>query len=261
MSESLSEFLQANPWLNLVFLLLAIAGIVATIFTYLRSRRYKVPVFDSRSFPLLHPAVSRVDDLAVRFKEQDLELLTLSQVAFWNKGLEPIRRADNAPADRIRIELPEDALLVRLNVDFVSSPSNALTLTAEGETVYIDFDYISHLEGIRFDVYHTGPADLPLTVTGTVIGARKLANGYVSENHIIDKVLDPIFQKIPTPKSRLLRIALVPVYMPILVAIFAPVSLLLFPVNVLYRLLYSPPKVFNLLDEKDKGEQDVASNR
>jgi hypothetical protein len=231
------EFLAGNPWLNLMFLALAVLGIGASYVFYRKSIRSKSVVFSSSSFNLIHESLSVVSGLSIRYKERDVGRLTVNRIAIWNKGREPVRRFDIAEGDPLRIEVVSESVeILSATISQSTSKSNNFTLTETASGVLMSFDYLNFGDGVSIDIFHTGVPGKSLTVLGTIIGGDELAFATSSDDGYLDRIIQRIMSTLPRPKSLLPRKVISYTYgilfMPLILGLF----LILWPYSY-YRFL------------------------
>lgn len=119
------SWLAGGTALNIVSLALGIAGVLSSIYFYIRSKREKRPVFHTKKFQLVKDKVSDVQGLAIMFEGQQVKTLSITKLAFWNAGARTIDRADIVESDPLRVDgteggkfsasrfrLPVEALLI-----------------------------------------------------------------------------------------------------------------------------------------------------
>jgi hypothetical protein len=170
--SAVEAFLSAN-WLTILAL---VAGIAATVVAYLFGRRVKRPTWSVRTTDLVTKRTGELRGLSVRFNSQEVSDLSVSRIVFFNKGADPIRRADIAPAAPLKIYVQKGATILDASLVAANNPANrvAVRLDSAANQALIDFDYLGSREGAVFDVVHFG-GDAAAGVTGIVIGAQGLA--------------------------------------------------------------------------------------
>jgi flagellar biosynthesis protein FlhB len=67
--DKIFEFFQNNPILNIVFLILAVIGVLATIYFYFKSVRKKEPTFSIRSINLVKDKINKIKGLEIIFQK------------------------------------------------------------------------------------------------------------------------------------------------------------------------------------------------
>jgi hypothetical protein len=185
--KELIQFLTGNPWLNLIFLVLAIASIVLSVSLYIKSRRTRKPVFNIRTFGLLGRKLRQLDDIVITYHGRQVDNLALTKVAFWNKGTETIRWEDIAANDPIRVEIAENATVLHAEITYVRRAVNGFNISVDNDkrVVMIGFDYADRNDGIVVDIYHTSQLPGAVHVLGTVKGAPSLTKGIFEENDLL----------------------------------------------------------------------------
>lgn len=172
MVSDAEAFLAAN-WFALV---IGLAGVAATVVVYLVTRRVKRPTWSVRTTDLVTKRTGELRGLSVRFNSQEVSDLSVSRIVFFNKGADPIRRADIAPAAPLKIYVQKGVTILDASLVAANNPANrvAIRLDSAANQALIDFDYLGSREGAVFDVVHFG-GDAAAGVTGIVIGAEGLA--------------------------------------------------------------------------------------
>lgn len=100
MSEILlfcESFLDGSSIFNLTTLILAIIGILLTIYFAAKSRRKKEPKYLMRTISLISSNIKKIKFLNILYKKLEIENLSVTKLAFWNNGKETIRSSDVAP--------------------------------------------------------------------------------------------------------------------------------------------------------------------
>lgn len=249
------KYISSNPLINLISFLLAILGIILSVYYYLKSRKEKIPVFSKQSFQLIQKSITGLDKLEVKYNDQRVDKLTLTKVAFWNSGRETIRKEDVVQRDPIKITTKEDLLIYDHKI-ISSNPKNNFTLERiNDQTINIYFDYMDHFQGIIINIYHNGQKSDDIQLEGTIIGARKLDTG-IRKKYILQKVtfidiiLKPV-NKLINDKNIVFRIC--GFILGLFFGMFLlPIMIALLLIDEIYGLYYNynkAPKKFKLFDE------------
>lgn len=243
----MAQWLNQNPWLNLVFLGLGIAGIVTSVFLYIKSKREKRPCFNKQSYVLVQDRLSKIDAIQILYRGQSIRNLTLTKLAIWNGGRDPIDRQDVAPTDPIRIEIVGTADLLSSELTHSTTRANNFSIQPDltEKKITISFDYFGRNEGILLDIYHTGWND-DVVLKGTVKGVSKFEprlfhTDSLSEGFI--ELVEPIFD----PIDRIERFPLI--YWPIrfvVTGIILPFLIPLLCIDKLLKRLRPVPSIFGL---------------
>lgn len=253
MAIQVSDWLNRNPWLNLIFLFLAVTSITVTIIVYLRSKREKLPVFNLQSYNLIRCHLRKLGALQIMYKDEPLVDLTLSRIALWNRGRDTINRKDVAPKDQLRIKVPEGAHVLEATIDHITSPVNAfaISISQDLQTVNVDFDYFHTNEGVVLSVYHTG-AGPGLQVLGTIKGTGSFKKGFVRENDLVFAFLDQTAGKILPlgwiRKTRQRKFLILTIVVPVFILLALPI-LIVAGIEIILRWKRRPPKEFSLQSE------------
>lgn len=157
-----------GPLIGLVTLSLAIA-----FFLLGRRARLKGPTWAARSNNLVRGFASALPDLEILFRSEKVDTLTVTRIAFWNRGMATIDRNDIAPADPLRITSIANSRLLDVKVVQVSGEPSRFeaVLSDNGKAAYLRFDFLDHDHGAVVQVVHTGASGADLTVAGTIKGA------------------------------------------------------------------------------------------
>lgn len=244
--QNIINFLNANPWLNFLFLILAVASIIVSVILYLSSRKEKCLVYATRNFNLIHRSVVQIPGLSIKYEDKNIDTLTLSKIAFWNKGKGTINNIDIAPTDKVSISPKEDITILTAAIAYKSRDSNNFSLEKILNGIIVNFDYIDFHQGVIIDVYHTGHDIESIILKGTVKGGHDLRAGNISESYLIDKIFDPIIDSFPRPHNKILRYSLGVIIGLIIILPF----FILLPINNIYRKMNKLPAEFDLSDKR-----------
>ena len=156
--EKISQWLNQNPLLNLVFLLLASVSILLSLVLYIKSRKYKRPCFNIRTFQLIEDSVNKIEAVEIRYQGERVQNLSLTKLALWNRGNDTVNIQDVASTDPLRIEIGPPAKLLGAELIYTTNPANNFRILPNLQTgeVKIDFEYFHTYEGMVVQLYHTG---------------------------------------------------------------------------------------------------------
>jgi hypothetical protein len=184
--DKISNYLNNNPWLNLLFLILALLSIFISIIIYFRSKREKVPVYNRRSFNLIENQVSKVKGLRVTHNGKEVKDLTLTKFALWNRGRATVNREDVAPSDPLRLVISPDHQILQADIVFIRTKANnfSINLDESKRSLSINFDYFHTNEGVIIDLYHTGTSSEQINLEGTVKGVEQIGLGIIEEDSL-----------------------------------------------------------------------------
>jgi hypothetical protein len=202
--DKIFEFFQNNPILNIVFLILAVIGVLATIYFYFKSVRKKEPTFSIRSINLVKDKINKIKGLEIKYQEEKINNLSISKIAFYNNGKETIKTTDVASKDKIRIETNDENKILDSDIIFEKNKANNFNLKLKKNIVEIDFDYFDYGEGIVIQVVHTGKSSQDLTINGSIHGVKNFKEKSMDKS-LIRKILKPtgkVFDKLSPKKSK-----------------------------------------------------------
>lgn len=240
--RSLNAWLAGSPSLNLLFLFLAVTSLLASIYFFAKSQREKKPVYMMKEFLLIKDSVSAVPGLSISFDGKKIPNLSLTKVAIWNRGRETINRGDIASADRLRLDLKSEGLILGSNIAFVRRSVNDVTLESAETSVLINFDFLDHLDGAVIDVYHSGKGTL--SISGTLKGAIGIRKAVIGENELPDRLLGGFITWIVRDKSVTTRKILFVLTAPLLLLLFVPLTI----VEAVIQFFNVVPREYKFLD-------------
>ena len=172
--EKYLTWLNDNQWLNLIFLSLAILSIFVSIYLYRKSRKRKKPVYDKRSINVISDTIKKIGNIDIQYKGSKIENLTVSKVAIWNNGNDTINDNDQAPTDKLRIEIAEGFSILESELIFQSSETNNIRIIQSNSLIEVYFDYIDPNDGGIIKFIHTGKKSSDVKLLGTFKGSDKL---------------------------------------------------------------------------------------
>ena len=168
------NFFTKNPWLNLIFFLLAVIGIVFGMLSYFKTKKSRKPTYRIRTFNLIKE-INKIDSVSILYKGENIENLSVSRIAIWNSGKETINKTDVAQNDRFRIEIDNSASILDYKLTLQKNEANGFKLNkADDNCIIIDFDYFDYNEGIIIELYHTATNSSNITLKGSFKGTKKI---------------------------------------------------------------------------------------
>lgn len=179
------ELLVASPWFGFVGFLLAIIGIAASIITYQKSKKLKIPCYSIRSTSLVRDLVSKIEPLKIFYSDEPIENLTVTKIMFWNAGQDTINKQDIASAEPITLHVKEGyKILNPPKIINMKNPANRFSLTSNQSFITLDFDYVDKDEGVIIQFFHTGKSNEDIQVLGKIKGVGELKNKEISKPHL-----------------------------------------------------------------------------
>lgn len=160
---------------GIIGIVVGVLGITVGVVLYQRSKKEKKPQVRMRSFNLISMSVTQLksDKVKVTYSGEEVEDLTVTNIAFWNSGKEPIRREDIASTEPIRITAMNGCRILEADVIQTNNPSNNLKCDLFGnDKVLTSFEYLEKGDGAVIQVFHTGQNNDDLQFQGKIIGTK-----------------------------------------------------------------------------------------
>lgn len=167
----LYKFLDGGILTNLVFLILAVVSVLISIILYIKSKKEKELVFIAKSFELIENATSSIDNLTIKYGNENVEALTLTKLSLWNNGKATIDAKDVVDSDKLRVELPESIKIYSAVIEMTVKKYNCIKLYIEDNKIIINFDFLDYGDGAIINFYHNGTSEQNIRLTGTLKGA------------------------------------------------------------------------------------------
>lgn len=89
--------------IGIVGIVLAVISILLAVIFYRRSRKFKQLGYAVRTWKIIEDYSATLPGLSVTYGDQRVQYLSVSKLAFWNRGSETINWSDVATADPLRI--------------------------------------------------------------------------------------------------------------------------------------------------------------
>jgi hypothetical protein len=196
-----------NPLISVISIILAIINIILMVVFYFKSRREKKTRFSINSTTLIESTKTALTDLEILYKNQKQERITVSKLAIWNAGSDPLRSDDIATAFPLAIEVAEGAEVLSADVVFTTDEANRFTLghvkqSIDGKKqtlIPFSFEYLDKREGVVIQIVHTGEASHKISVTGKVISGlplKHIESPYQKMSHLYRQIMNPTYPKV-----------------------------------------------------------------
>lgn len=169
--DKILEFFQNNPWLNAISILLALVGLVLTVYYALKGKKEKVPRYSSSTYNLFSETHSTINDLDIKYKGQTLNELNITKFGFWNAGKETIDGSDIAPSSPLFI-VPNDGQILKVDLIHQLNSSNNFKVSLNENLIQINFDYIDQNEGVVIQIFHE--QECKFSLTGDLKGVKEI---------------------------------------------------------------------------------------
>lgn len=175
--QKLLDFFNGNPVLNVVSLLLAILGIVFTIYFYFKSKKNRIPTYIVRTINLVRENVKKIDTVSILYSGEKVKNLSISKIALWNEGKETINSGDVALNNSIKIKIKDDFKFLDSEILFQKNSANdfKIQMSEDNKFISIFFDYFDFEEGLVMQVFHTGNTSDDIYIDGKIKSVNKIS--------------------------------------------------------------------------------------
>jgi hypothetical protein len=162
-----------GTWIGIIGIGVAVFfGILAVVF-YFKSKREKKLQLRMKSFNLIGKAVSTIvpEKVKVLYEDKPIETMTVTNIAIWSAGREPIRKSDIAPTEPLSIVSRGDCKILEANVVQENRPANTVQcVQVKNNEVIIAFEFLGKGDGAVIQIFHTGITNDDLQFKGEIIG-------------------------------------------------------------------------------------------
>lgn len=243
------EQLQNFDFKDILFLVLAILSIVATIYALRISLIQKKPIYDIESSKLFENKLKEISELKTYFNDEEINILTSTKIAFWNGGYQVINATDIAEKDPLMIYCDESNKIFKIDVKYEKNEVNNIRINKVDEHSYLlQFDYLARSEGGIIEILHTGRKN-EISLKGTIKGSPKLIRSIVNRTLVIDKyVINPLSDI--TDYAIKMPIWLLPIQIPLTIIAFIAGLVFVVPRQVFIRIckLFIPKEYIFSID-------------
>ncbi len=165
--QTIIDFL-SKPWVGA---LLGIAGIVAAIYFYFRSRGVSQLSFQHDGVSLLGASNAAFpEEVEIKFSGEMVNKISAERFVLWNSGNTTIGGSQIVSSDPLCVRLSGDGKLLKTNLIKVSREVNAINVNKKNDNIAeISFDYLDPNDGILFEIIHSGNRS-ELELIGTLRG-------------------------------------------------------------------------------------------
>lgn len=160
-----------------------IFGILSLIFAYIfykKTKRFKKILYLKKSFNLIKNFTQRIDErLSLKYDNEDIQNLTITNILLCNTGNETINFADIAKADPIKICSSNKASILKLNIIYSDNVANNFKLLHphNKDSYILHFDYIDKREKVIIKALHSGKSSDDIALEGHIKGIGKIIEG------------------------------------------------------------------------------------
>ena len=163
------EFLVTNQY---VAFFIAILGIVSAFWFEYKGRKYRRIAYTSETMQLSskNSLLGKVD---FSIKNKKIDTLSITDVLIWSAGKEVINNIDIAPHNPLKINITPSTNLLDYQLLLSNDEDNVFQLTNHGNSILLNFDYMSKGNGVAIRIYHTGSHD-DISVSCKIKDGKKL---------------------------------------------------------------------------------------
>ncbi|MGV8135983.1 MAG: hypothetical protein AB2L20_12270 [Mangrovibacterium sp.] len=167
------DFINKNPWLNIVSISLASLGIFLSIWFHNKTKKVKRPSYGIRTINLVRENIKKIESVEILYHGHKIANLSVSRIAIWNAGRGTINDSDISPKDQFRIEIEKDNEIIDYELIYEKNQANGFSLVRLDERrIGVTFDYFDYNEGIIVRIYHTASDSDSLGIRGSFKGTK-----------------------------------------------------------------------------------------
>lgn len=243
---SFLETLSNSPWTTLVLFIISVMGVFLTVLFYIKSRKYKMPIYRKTNLAIIGEETKKIEGLTVAYAGQNVATFSVAKFAFWNGGNQVIEAKDVAPSDPVRIVISQGAQILDAKISYVKKNANNFTVNVSDDKrqVAVGFDYFHKSEGLVIEVYHTAESKDALMILGTIKGVSDFTNVEQIERQYVFGWFDVLESPFTFINSETARFVIVWT----LTTVTFPIFLSLRLVDSIRQAVYRVPKEYDLRD-------------
>lgn len=191
--ECLTTFFNGGSLLNLITFILAILGILCSVYFYLKGKRCKKPTYILKTTNLVRENIQKIDSVDILYSGNKIKNLSVTKIAFWNNGKDTISSNDVAKKSPIRLTIKGDFIFLDAKIIFQKNQSNdfSIAMSNDNKFIDIDFDYFDYEEGVVLQVFHTGAKSSDISMEGQIKSVKEISHKK-SSAYPFSKVLEKI---------------------------------------------------------------------
>lgn len=149
-------------------------GILGSWIIYTLTRKKREICYSIMERYLIVDYVSRIEDLEIIYRGEQIENLLATRILFWNRGGKTIRKSDIAERDLIKIRFEEGSKVLDASKLFETSDINDISVRVleNDRTVELTFDFIAKNDGGVIEILTAGRSET-IELLGTVMDEKK----------------------------------------------------------------------------------------
>lgn len=204
----LFDLVSSTKWSFLISSLFAIISIVLAIIFFIKGRKFKNPRYSIRSNSLIKNFTQQINGLNISYNNQPISSVTVSKIAFWNKGKETLNYSDFAEADPF--EICSNSEILSASIIFSRNKTNSVSckISDDKKSIKILFDFFDKNDGFIVQIIHTGETEKCFSIKGTVKGVGPLLKRKINFEPFYVRIIEKMTKRKSKGKKKYLNISL-----------------------------------------------------
>jgi hypothetical protein len=159
-----------SPYFTLSSFFIGILGLIFGILSWRSAFRIRKPVYTVSNFNLVRNFKNIIPGIHITYKDREIENITISKIAFWNKGLKTINKEDIIKSDPLRIRSVKGVVILDRKVIHTTEPANMFQAQEidNPNSFLITFDYLGRGDGAIIEIVHTGTGVEDIFLSGKI---------------------------------------------------------------------------------------------
>jgi len=169
-----------------VSLILTVVSLILAFVFYYRSLNWKTPCYSKTNRLLVDSDLLSLNPIKVLFKDEPIQTLSISHIAFWNDGKATINKDDIVRSDKLRIVARNSVKILAIEIAQINRPANKVKVIQDKENCefFIDFDFLDFKNGFVVKIYHTGESVDDIDIEGSIKGVNSIIDIFKNEQSI-----------------------------------------------------------------------------
>lgn len=168
----ISEHSELVSFISVAF---GFVGIILAFIFYRTSKPVRQLSYAIRTFRIISKKANKIPGLEIKYNGQMTDAISLTRMAIWNGGSEPLRATDIPETDPLIIKARNGVKILKAEVIESSSSSNRPSVQQINDDSYkykFSFDFLNTGDGVIASFVHNGTGIEDLSLLGTLIGGR-----------------------------------------------------------------------------------------
>lgn len=172
--SSAAQFLASNPWFVIFGFVLTILSFPFGVYLYQKQKKLQKPTFYLKTFSIIPSAINKTAPaLQILYQGQQIKSLSITRVAFLNKGNAVINKLDVAPREPLRITFDPSLEIFEAKTIYAKNQSSTgFDILNKGSEIEMSFDYLAQEEGAVVQIIHTGYTSKDINIKGNIKGVN-----------------------------------------------------------------------------------------